>query len=283
MIGPLSGFLLLAVLVPLLVGEAADLAPSLARWLLRWGAMRIGRVDQARRYEEEWLADLERVPGKVTKLAHACGVLALSVPRLRAQFRRSPSGGLLPGWIVDRTCEQLAGALEIDAALQRVAEMLVPRFADHCLVDLFQGNALIRRVQVHAGDWTPQPGTWAQVGEQIRYPEGHFCQRAMASLATVIITDLDPRTPAPSAQSLAAAQQVGLTSVIAAPLHARGTLLGVISIATSALTDRSEHYDAGDRHFLDAVASRVSAVIDTTTTGGSPQGTQTSARAAARA
>jgi len=62
MIGAL-GFIVLAVLVPVLVGEARDLAPSLARRLLRWGARRIGQADQASRYEEEWLADLERVPG----------------------------------------------------------------------------------------------------------------------------------------------------------------------------------------------------------------------------
>jgi hypothetical protein len=40
--------------------------------------------DQARRYEEEWLADLERVPGNLTKLGYACGVVIRSVPRLRA-------------------------------------------------------------------------------------------------------------------------------------------------------------------------------------------------------
>jgi len=48
---------------------------SLARCPLRWGARRIGRADQAQRYEEEWLADLERVPGNLTKLGYACGVV----------------------------------------------------------------------------------------------------------------------------------------------------------------------------------------------------------------
>jgi hypothetical protein len=52
-IGGLLGFALFAVLVPLLVSEAGDLAPSLARWLLQWRARRIGQEDQASRYEEE--------------------------------------------------------------------------------------------------------------------------------------------------------------------------------------------------------------------------------------
>jgi hypothetical protein len=279
-IGGLLGFALFAVLVPLIVSEAGDLAPSLARWLLRWGARRIGEADKARRYEEEWLADLERVPGQVTKLAHACGVLALSVPRLRAQFRQGPGGALLPGWIADRVTEQLAGLPGADAALQRVAETFVPDFADHCFIDLFQGNALIRRVQRHAGDWVPPPGTWALPGEQIRYPEGHFCQRAMASRGPVFVADLpeeDESNPAPSAQSMATSQQVGVKSVLTTPLYSHGTLLGVISLATSGLTQRTGQFGAGDRDNICAVASQLAAAIDTPATSGSGQGAPTSA------
>ena len=41
---------------------------------------------------------------------------------------------------MDAIGEQLAGSLEINATLQHVAEMLVPRFADHCFIDLFEGT-----------------------------------------------------------------------------------------------------------------------------------------------
>jgi hypothetical protein len=279
-IGGLLGFALFAVLVPLLVSEAGDLAPSLARWLLRWGARRIGQADKARRYEEEWLADLERVPGKVTKLAHACGVLALSVPRLRAQFRQGLDRALLPGWIADRVAEQLAGIPGADAALQRVAETLVPDFADHCFIDLFEGSALIRRVQRNAGDWVPPPGTWALAGDVVRYPVGHFCQRAMASRGPVLVADLpgaDESNPAPSAQSLETAHHVGVKSVLTTPLYARGTLIGVISLVTSGLTQRTEQFGAGDRDIICAVASQLAAAIDTPPRSGSGQGALTSA------
>ena len=168
---------------------------------------------------------------------------------------------------MDAIGEQLAGSLEIDATLQHVAEMLVPQFADHCFIDLFQGDALIRRVQRHAGGWTPPPGTWTQVGEQIRYPEGHFCQQAMARLDTIIATDLTEdrgdRYPPPSTQSMATAKEVGLTSILAAPLYARGVLLGVMSLALSNLTDRTErHYATADRYLIGAIASQVAVAID---------------------
>jgi hypothetical protein len=270
MTGGILGFLVFAIMIPLVVNEAGDLAQSLARCLVRWGARRIGRADQAERYKEEWLADLERVPGNLTKLGYACGVVIRSVPRLRAQFRQGPRGarlpGILPGRVMDAIGEQLAGSVEIGARLEHVAELLVPRFADHCFIDLFQGDALICRVRRHAGGWTPPPGTWKQVGEQIQYPQGHFCQRAMARLDTVIADlaeDRGEHYPAPSAQSLAAARQVGLTSVLAAPLYARGVLLGVMTLALSDLTDRTErHYATADRYLIGAIASQVAVAID---------------------
>jgi hypothetical protein len=94
--------------------------------------------------------------------------------------------------LLERVGERLAGSLEIGTTLKHVAEMLVPQFADHCFIDLFAGDQLIRRVQRHANNWVPPPGTWAQVGEQIHYPEGHFCQQAMARLDTIAITDVRP-------------------------------------------------------------------------------------------
>ena len=86
----------------------------------------------------------------------------------------------------------------------------MPQFADHCFIDLCQGDKLVRRAQLHARGWTPRPGTWAAVGEQIRYPEGHFCQQAMTRLDTVVVADLaDEQFPAPSAASQEACDDVG--------------------------------------------------------------------------
>src|SRR5580658_1490789 len=166
--------------------------------------------------------------------------------------------------LLERVGERLAGSLEIGTTLKHVAEMLVPQFADHCFIDLFQGDQLFRRVQRHTSNWVPPTGTWAEVGAQIHYPEGHFCQQAMGRLDTIVVTDMDiERYPAPSAESLAAAHAAGLTSVMAAPLYARGELLGVMSLALSRLTDREDrNYDAADRDLIGAIASRVAVAID---------------------
>jgi PAS domain S-box-containing protein len=166
--------------------------------------------------------------------------------------------------LLERIGERLARSLELGTTLRQVAEMLVPQLADHCFIDLFQGDKLIRRAQIHAGSWEPKPGTWAMVGEQINYPEGHFCEQAMARRDAVLVSNLIyDDFPAPSEQSMEASEEVGLTSIVAAPLVARGELLGVICLALSRLTEREEQrYDAEDRDFLGAVASRVAVAID---------------------
>ncbi len=150
--------------------------------------------------------------------------------------------------LLERIGERLAGSLELDATLRHVAQILVPRFADHCFIDLFTGDQLVRRAAAHAGGWEPPAGTWAQVGEAIRYPPGHFVQQAMSRLETIVVPDLQADFyPAPSEESMSAADQAGLTSVLASPLHARGELLGSISLALSRLTDRADpHYDLID-------------------------------------
>jgi serine phosphatase RsbU (regulator of sigma subunit)/anti-sigma regulatory factor (Ser/Thr protein kinase) len=197
-------------------------------------------------------------------LRHAGGDIDGMVVLAREASKREGQGQQDRIALLERIGERLAGSLEIGTTLKHVAELLVPQFADHCFIDLFAGDQLVRRVQRHAGGWVPPPGTWAQVGEPIRYPEGHFCQQAMARLDTVAVNDLDSGAyPAPSAQSMAAAREAGLTSVVAAPLYARGELLGVMSLALSRLTERAERsYDTPDRDLIGAIASRVAIAID---------------------
>src|SRR5256886_4105786 len=204
------------------------------------------------------------VRGIAVPLRHPGGDIDGMVILVREAGRRDGTGQQDRIALLERVGERLAGSLEIGTTLKHVAEILVPQFADHCFIDLFQGNQLFRRAMRHASDWVPPPGTWAEVGEQIRYPDGHFCQQAMARLDTIAINDLDSEYyPAPSPESMAAAREAGLRSVIAAPLYARGELLGVMSLALSRLTERDEHhYDAPDRDLIGAIASRVAIAID---------------------
>ncbi|MCW2890528.1 MAG: putative sensor protein [Actinomycetia bacterium] len=188
------------------------------------------------------------------------GIVLLITEAGRRDTQREPDRLRL----LERIGQRLAGSLELDATLRQVAQILVPRFGDHCFIDLFSGDKLIRRAAAHAGGWEPQAGTWARVGEAIQYPPGHFTQQAMARLETIVVPDTHAGYyPAPSEQSMSAADQVGITSVLASPLYARGELLGAISLALSRITDRPDpHYDISDGDLIGAIASRVAVAID---------------------
>jgi PAS domain S-box-containing protein len=212
------------------------------------------RIDGSRVFVRAHAAPLRSAQGEITGIV----IMAREATRRGGQ-RASDRIGLL-----ERIGERLSSSLELDVTLRQVAETLVPQFADHCFIDLLHGDTLIRRAQLHSRGWMPEAGTWALVGEPIRYPEGHFCQLAMARQDTVVVADLgEQEFPAPTPGSLQACNDVKLTSVMAAPLIARGQLLGVMSLALSFLTEREErHYGADDRDFLSAIASRVAIAID---------------------
>ena len=236
-------------------GKVAELTRQVLRGRSGDGTFAVIRPDTSRVFVRAQAMPLRGPSGLVD------GIVILAREATRRSSRRERDRIAL----LERVGEQLAGSLELSLTLRHVAETLVPQFADHCLIDLVQGDKLVRRVQVNAGGWTPPVGSWARVGDQISYPEGHFCRQAMSRLEAVLVEDLNAVTSprAPNEHSLAAAQQVGMCSVVAAPLVVRGELLGVMSLALSHLTQREErYYDADDRDFLSAVASRVAVAID---------------------
>jgi PAS domain S-box-containing protein len=236
------------------LGKAAELVRQVLRGGTWDGTFATVRPDGSRVFVQVQAVPLRNASGEID------GIVVIA---RRATRRTSPRERDRIG-LLERIGERLAGSLELDLTLRHVAQMLVPQFADHCFIDLLQGDKLIRRAQVNARGWTPPPGSWAGVGEQIVYPAGHFCQEAMALRDAVVVGDLaDEHYPAPTPESLRASEEVGLVSIIAAPLCARGELLGVMSLGLSRLTDREEgRYDADDRDFMAAVADRVAIAID---------------------
>ncbi len=231
-----------------------DLASQVLHGRSWEGTLAAQRVDRSRVFVRA-RALPQRLPS-----GEICGI-AIMAREASRRGRRSERDRLR---LLERIGERLARSLELDVTLRQVAETLVPQFADHCLVDLFQADKLVRRAQLHSRGWMPEPGSWAMVGEQIVYPEGHFCQQAMTRMDTVLVPDMsEQRFPSPNQASLEMCDNIGLTSVIATPLIARGELLGVMSLALSSLTEREEqHYGADDADFLGLVGSRVAIAID---------------------
>ncbi|GAA1258649.1 hypothetical protein GCM10009677_06790 [Sphaerisporangium rubeum] len=76
----LIGFVIVAIVLPLMVNETSELAPFLARKILVWAAKKHAQTsDELECYKDEWLDNLEQAPGKLTKLGHAICVVLLTV------------------------------------------------------------------------------------------------------------------------------------------------------------------------------------------------------------
>ncbi|WP_433333120.1 SpoIIE family protein phosphatase [Spirillospora sp. CA-294931] len=237
--------------------EDHEQATELARHVLKGGVWEgtfcNQRADGTTVYTRAHAVPLRHPSGAVD------GIVIFAREALRSNQREQDRYGLL-----ERIGERLAGSLELETTLRRVSEILVPQFADHCIIDLFSGDRLYRRVARHAGGWEPPPGTWAEIGEPVHYPPDHFNSKAMSRRDAVLVEDmLTHRFHAPSEASQRLGDAIGITSVISAPLLVRGELLGVMSMALSNISKRPDpHYDGFDRDLLGAIASRVALAID---------------------
>jgi len=72
----LLGWILTAVVIPLILSEFTDLSPWLARKLIGRAARRLPEQDRPR-WEEEWLGELEERPGRLSQLLWALWSLPL--------------------------------------------------------------------------------------------------------------------------------------------------------------------------------------------------------------
>ncbi|MCT9935008.1 SpoIIE family protein phosphatase [Planotetraspora sp. A-T 1434] len=233
------------------------LAVELAKHVLRggvWeGTFDVVRGDGTMIYVRAQAVPLRHQSGSVT------GIVITAREAMRSNEREKDRFGLL-----ERIGERLAGSLYVEETLNRVAEMLVPQFADHCFIELVESDRLVRKVSTHVNGWSPPPDTWRPVGAEIRYPAGHYADTALRRQETILVEDFSQVSyPSPSEGSARICGEIGMTSAIVAPLCARGETLGLMYLGMSNLTDRrSPHYDAFDRDFVGAIATRVALAVD---------------------
>ncbi|RJL30785.1 ATP-binding SpoIIE family protein phosphatase [Bailinhaonella thermotolerans] len=234
--------------------QAVELARHVLKGGIWEGTFDVVRGDGTTVYVRAQAVPLRHASGAVT------GIVITAREALKSNEREKDRFGLL-----ERIGERLAGSLYVEETLRRVAEMLVPQFADHCFIDLVKDQRLVRRVSHHVPGFRPPPGTWKPVGATVSYPPGHYCDLAMKRQETILVEDLTlGGFPPTSPGSAELCGEVGMTSAIAAPLCARGELLGLMYLGlSSGLTERDTlHYDAFDRDFVGAIATRVAVAVD---------------------
>ncbi len=166
--------------------------------------------------------------------------------------------------LLAQVSELLASSLDLDRTLSALARLVVPAFADHCIVDLIDDNDELRRVVVvHAPEIEPEAEPWITPGEVVHYPDAHPCAQALAGGRSVVVSsvpsEIDFDAIAPNAVSAAFARDVGVQAAIACPLVAHGETVGVVSFVASVSGRR---YMPDDQRLAEEIAIRAAVAID---------------------
>lgn len=74
-------WVLVGIVLPLALTELSEIAPWLAERIVRFGARLIPDPIESTVREQEWLASLPDVPGKLIKVIDAVSVVAVTIPR----------------------------------------------------------------------------------------------------------------------------------------------------------------------------------------------------------
>jgi serine phosphatase RsbU (regulator of sigma subunit)/anti-sigma regulatory factor (Ser/Thr protein kinase) len=169
--------------------------------------------------------------------------------------------------LLAQVSELLASSLDLDRTLSALARLVVPAFADHCIVDLFDANDDLRRqVVVHAPEFEPEATEpWVQPGEIVHYPDSHPCAQALAGGRAVVLSgdpsdiDYDALAANASAESAAYAREVGVHAALTSPLIAHGETVGVVSFV---LSSPGRRYTPDDQRLAEEIAIRAAVAID---------------------
>ncbi|HEY3108770.1 MAG TPA: GAF domain-containing sensor histidine kinase [Chloroflexota bacterium] len=157
----------------------------------------------------------------------------------------------------------LSASLDYDQTLQTVARLAVPAIADWCLLDIVDSAGRVERVAAAAAN-PAKDGLLQEL--QRRFPlDADSPQPAGRALRTgepVLIGEVDEAQLAASwrdAEHAALVRRIGTTSMVAAPLSARGRTLGALTLATG---ESGRRYGQRDLALAVELARRAAMALD---------------------
>jgi PAS domain S-box-containing protein len=155
---------------------------------------------------------------------------------------------------------ELSGTLDYKATLRAVGEMAIPTFADVCIVDVVDDSGALRRVLAsgHIEEealeelrrMPPRTDPDSPVLEALRTRRSVLRERLPAAVKLEIAGD---------SERLRIFDRLSPTSLVCAPLSARGRTLGVLSFLTVRSGRRFERLDLG---LVEELARRAALAMD---------------------
>jgi PAS domain S-box-containing protein len=161
-----------------------------------------------------------------------------------------------------RTSDLLAGSLEYEPALERLAELLVPRWADWVALHLLEDSTVRRLVLAHA-DPARADLARSQAERYALQPDAqHLVARVLVSGAAELrslVPEEQLVADARDDEQLALLRALGMHSYICVPLTARGDTFGAITLA---MADSGRHYEDSDLALAEELAARVATSVE---------------------
>jgi serine phosphatase RsbU (regulator of sigma subunit) len=160
----------------------------------------------------------------------------------------------------------LSRSLDLETTLAEVGRLLVPRFADWCLLQLLRDGEL-ETVTVQHRD--PDTTKWAR-SLTSAFPTRMDAPTGAPNVVRTGRSEIYPFLPAElveasavSAEHLAILRRLGFTSAIVAPLTGRDGVVGALTLIHA---ESGRRYQDADVAFLEEMADRVALALDTAAT-----------------
>lgn len=166
------------------------------------------------------------------------------------------------GFLADASAA-LSGSLDYATTLAAVSDLLVPRLADLCVVQILDGRDL-RTVELRHFD--PAKLAWAS-GLRDRYPADLGASTGAANVLRTGVSELYVEIPgelvelaAIDDQHLQSIRQLGMHSAVVVPLTGRDGTFGAITLLYA---ESGRRYDPMDVRFVEDVACRAALALET--------------------
>ena len=157
----------------------------------------------------------------------------------------------------------LGSSLDPEETLQRVAQLVVPRMADWCAIELPDEKGVLQQVALAHVDpalietgramrerWPPQRDAPSSPYEVLRTGAAQLLAEVPDELLEAVVGD---------PEQLAAVRALGLNSAVTVPMIARDRTLGVMSFVFS---ESGRRYAERDLAFLQELAGRAATAIE---------------------
>jgi serine phosphatase RsbU (regulator of sigma subunit)/PAS domain-containing protein len=157
----------------------------------------------------------------------------------------------------------LSSSLDYDTTITNVARLAVPRIGDWCSVDLLEEDGTTRPVVVAHMD--PEKVEWA-IELRSKYPPDPREDRGVYRVLRTGESELYPTIPrdllieaAIDDEHMRLIDEIGMTSVMIAPLTARGRALGAITFVSA---ESGRAFDQDDLLLAEELAARCAIAVD---------------------